>query len=229
MQSMNAIAVLNLMDFMPSIARRGFLKAAERWNCQFVEITEPPDYTKHHYWQKALIHLSGHVASFERVLQLDADMLVADDCPNPFDVVPCNKIGVVSRVQPMRRNLAMRDPMTVQHFARKYRVRPYRKPRQHLNAGLVLYNQKSHAEILQRWKAKAERGTERPRCPLPEQFVLSCILAEYPLLVHWLPWQYNACRQINGQVPQEAFIAHFHAPRKRPLAEIMRRFEFKRG
>lgn len=220
---MNAIAVLNLNNYLPDIGRKAFQAAAERWGVDYVEITEPLS-SAHHFWQKAQIPLSIHLAKYERVLQLDADMLVSQDCPNPFEIVPENAFGVVSRVQP---NRPQRD-FRVAYWSRHYCVPGYRDPKQHLNAGLFLYNQIAHAELLRTWQDRAEPGPDKPKCSLPEQFVLSCLLATGMVPVHWLPWQFNACRAQQWSVPRDCYIAHFHAPRKRPLAEIMAGFQFKR-
>ena len=57
---------------------------------------------------------------------------------------------------------------------------------------------------------------------MPEQFVLSCLLANRPVKVHWLPWQFNAIRTNGGgPVPTEAYIAHYHSPHRRPLEDIL--------
>lgn len=220
---MNAIAVLNLSNYLPTIARDAFQSAADRWGVKYIEITTPLG-DCHHFWQKAKIPLSEHVAEFNRVLQLDADMLIAPFCPDPFQLVPEGSFGVVSRVQPHRRTF----PISVQRWARHYGVTPYPRAYQHINAGLLLYEPDTHADLLHRWESHAESGRHRPPCEVPEQFVLSCLLAERDSPVYWLPWRFNACRQANGVVPQEAFIAHFHAPRRRPLEHIMRAFHFAR-
>ena len=220
---MDAVCVLNIGNFLPAKCRESFQAAAERWQVEYVEITEPLGKC-HHFWQKAIIPLSCHAARFERVLQLDADMLVADDCPSPFAIVPKNAFGVVSRVQPYRPELSFQ----VQRWASHYKVTGYRDPREHINAGFMLYNPNAHADLLRCWQDRAEPGPERPRCSLPEQFVISCLLAERTVPVYWLSWMFNACRQNNGAVPRNCYIAHFHAPRHRPLSVIADNFTFER-
>jgi len=225
-QEMNAVAILNLNNFMPQIARAAFQAAAQRWGAAYIEVTQSLG-NFHPFWAKAHVPLSCHTRGFERVLQLDADMLVAPDCPSPFTYAPADKFGVVSTVQPDRLVRHIRH-FNIAKWASHYRVKGYTRPREHLNAGLLLYHQGHHEALLRRWQTHAETGTRRPPCPMPEQFVLSCLLAENPAQRHWLPWQFNACRLPSGVVPHKAYIAHFHAPRRRPLGVIMRSFVWER-
>ncbi len=219
----DALVVLNTNDFMPEIARKAFKAAASRWACDFVEITEPIT-GYHHFWDKAAIPLSDHATAYYRVLQLDADMLVAPDCTNPFDLVPLGKFGVVSRVQPHRSGFKFHKMAWAKH----YNVTPYSVGRQHLNAGFLLYEPTTHQALLRDWQSHSERSGKKPRCPVPEQFVLSCLLAQTDL-AYWLPWQFNACRKgWRGPVPADGYIAHFHGPRQAPVARMMRRFKWSR-
>jgi hypothetical protein len=214
----NAIVVLNLNDYLPPIARQHFMDAAQRWSVQYVEITKPLADNLHLFWQKARIAVSEYATHYARVLQLDGDMLVMPHCPSPFDATPAGAFGAVSRIQPHRH---FRVP--TQRWASRLGVTPYRDEAHHLNAGLLLYQPKEHAEVLAEWQQYAS-ATYQPRiCQMPEQFVLSCLLDNHNVPVHWLPWQFNALRVgRDGPVPHEAYIAHLHSPRSTPLQRQMR-------
>jgi hypothetical protein len=215
-----ALVVFNINDFMPPIARHHFLAAAERWGCQFVEIVQPLS-DSHWFWQKASIPTSLYVQPYDRVLQLDADMLVMPDCPNPFDVTPSEAFGVVSRVQPGRPGFSFNK----EQWGAYYDILPYENAEQHLNAGFLLYRPRDHKALLEEWPTYADPGPWPSPCGVPEQFVLSCLLTHRPIAVHWLPWPFNACRAPwkNG-IPDNAYIAHFHGPRHRPLAVQMQAY-----
>ncbi len=219
----SALLVFNTNNFLPDIARRSFVAASTRWGVQYVEITSAIS-TRHFFWDKAFIGTSDYATPFDRVLQLDADTLVAPDCPSPFDLVPLGKFGVVSRVQPHRSGFRCH----VRGWAKYYGVKPYTNGKQHLNAGFLLYEPKTHREFLGEWQSYAEPSSKRSKCSVPEQLVLSCLLAQTDL-AHWLPWRFNACRSgWGGPVPGEDYIAHFHSPRRLPMEKIMRRFKWSR-
>ena len=223
---MNTIAVLNLNSYVPGKVHESFWAAAERWGVDYTEIRTPLG-PYHAFWQKAMICTSAHVTAYERVLQLDGDMLIRSDAPSPFDLVPKDRFGVVSKIQPGRRPQALltRPGMRT---SRLLGIRPYARPEQHLNAGFILYTPALHRDILLRWQ-KIGRRNGWPRIPFPEQVALSCLLSYEPHRVTWLPWTWNTCdvprRFPRG--PMQTYIYHLHAPHKPSLAAIMERYQWK--
>jgi len=75
---------INFNDFMCPNARASHLAAAQRWGCDYVECThrrEPhlaPSFEKF----GRVVSLRG----YERYLYYDADCLISDQAPNPFDI-----------------------------------------------------------------------------------------------------------------------------------------------
>ena len=222
---MNCLVTLNLNHYLPTLARESLQAAALRWGVTYLEITEPLA-DIHHFWQKALMPACPQVASFERVLQLDGDMLIRSDCPNPFDFVPPELFGVVSRVQPGRpRHIARLA--AGRRTARLLELPMYRHGTEHINAGFMLYNTSLHADLLNAWQ-QVGRQHNWPKVPFPEQVALSCILAQSPGRVMWLPWQFNTC-SVNMRFPSgrmQAFIYHLHRPHPHGLQRHLERYQW---
>lgn len=226
----NALLVMNLNNFMPTAARDSMRDAAQRWGCEYVEITRPLASIPP-VWQKTLIPTSTHAAPFDRVLVLDADMLIRSDCPSPFNLVPSDKIGVVSRVQPgntlaerfHRANGRLRAP--------RLGLAPYAREEQHINGGLVLYSPSRHADLLRRWASSGVAARHLIKDGLHEQFALSCLLAESPSLAHFLPMEFNTIRATT--VPQApagkmaTYVYHFTGTRGRGLSQRMAQCQWR--
>jgi hypothetical protein len=209
---MNGILVLNLRDFLPAMARRAMLDAARRWRVEYVEITEPLA-AIHHFWQKTLIPRSRHARPFRRILVLDADLLVGDDCPSPFEAVPPTDFGVVGRRQPHHR-----PPYVGPGEARHFGLQPYPDEGRHLTGGFVLYDPNYHALYLDRWR-QAGAFCRWRKAGNSDQGALSCVLHQFSAPVTWLPWQYNAVHATRLQEP--AYVYHFNMPRGQPLRRQM--------
>lgn len=63
---------------------------AERIGADFLSVDESPSSTPH--WEKfAIFHLLNR---YKRILYLDTDLIVRDDCPSLFEVVPEDKLGM---------------------------------------------------------------------------------------------------------------------------------------
>lgn len=223
-----ALATLNVggKSLHPK-SRESFLDACRRWGCEFVEFTEPL-FDCHHFWQKAFAPL--RLAEFDRVLQLDADMLIRWNAPNPFDIVPADHIGVISSRQftPPESDYATR-PLSAGEKAgvwiSKHRTRCIERwagrmgmtpchDEWHLNGGFFLYSPARHAELFARLREVGERaGWTRWR--LPEQAALSVLLANTNTPTTWLGSEWNtvaACQRIRPEHStgyMQGWIYHF--------------------
>ena len=225
---MNALAVLNIGDFCPAKVRESFQHATNRWGCVYVEITEPLA-PVHHFWQKTFVSTSRYVESFDRVLQLDCDMLIRSDCPSPFDLVPPDNIGVVSRVQRGAKIGLFEGRKN--RWARMMGLLPYGEERLHLNAGLILYSPVRHRNTFLMLQEVGRRVGWSRRCTVPEQFALSCILAHSPVPVTWLPSTFNTLRAGHNRMAppgvMQTYIYHFNGPRGRNLPRAVEKCEWR--
>lgn len=62
---------------------------ARRIGAEFLSIDDSTTTTPH--WEKC--QLARLLETYDRILYLDTDLIVRDDCPNLFDVVPPAQLG----------------------------------------------------------------------------------------------------------------------------------------
>lgn len=199
-----ALAVLNVGErSIHKASRASFLSACDRWGCEFVEFTQPL-HNCHHFWQKAFA--IERLTAYDRVLQLDADMLIRWDAPSPFDLVPDDHIGVVSARQftPPPQDFAVTPPTASEHrglvisrhrdgcvrtWAARMGMEPCHDER-HLNGGFFLYSPRIHAALFGQLRSVGEAsGWNKWR--LPEQAALSILLHNLDVPQTWLPKEWN--------------------------------------
>jgi hypothetical protein len=86
---MNYLVTLNIGNVLTDNARESMLVAARRWGCGFYEITQNRVGSGHvcfnKYWGISDLRNDPQVG---RVFYLDADVLIRNDAPNPFDTFP---------------------------------------------------------------------------------------------------------------------------------------------
>jgi hypothetical protein len=204
---MKALATLNVGGkSMHPESRKSFVAAAKRWGCEFVELRNQLA-PVHIYWQKAFVPV--RLCDYERVLQLDADMLIREDAPNPFDLVPVESVGVVSAHQfpPNAEDIGYRDGVAiskhrdkcVKAWAEWTGLRPC-PDTHHLNGGFFLYGPQLHAALFARLRDCGHRRGWNPR-RLPEQVCLSLLLWNEAAPATWLPPEWNTVAAAQGIRP----------------------------
>lgn len=232
---MDALLVLNVggRSLHPR-SRASFRAAAARWGVEFVERTKPLA-PVHHFWQKAFA--IEEMLDFERVLQLDADMLIRWDAPSPFSLVPDDHIGVVSSRQftPPPRDFLVTPPsnteykglwisrhrdMCVQGWARHMKMKPCHDEK-HLNGGFFLYSTKVHRPLFEELREVGKSAKWTP-WRLPEQASLSVLLHNRAVPQVWLPHTWNIVAAHQRHIREEyctgymnGYIYHFTGKVKR--------------
>lgn len=224
---MNAIIVFNFRNYMHPKARTSMEAAATRWGCDYVELTEellhPSGKKVHHWWQKTLLY-DTVADKYDRVVVLDGDMLVRDDCPNVFQIVPEDHFGVVSRIQPDCPMPKEPDKEMGWYAEQLGMERPPREG--HLNGGFVVYTPRSPVlrPVLEAWR-KAGEKTDWKVHGGTDQTALSVLLHNMKPPVIWMPWQFNAIRGASRPRKMSAYIYHFTA--FRPIHRHIERCEWR--
>lgn len=71
-------------------------ECAKKWGADFMRLTDgsPSDYSdgKFHY---RIMKIGELLDQYDRVLNLDADMIILPSCPNPFDIIDPDKIATI--------------------------------------------------------------------------------------------------------------------------------------
>lgn len=200
-----AIAVLNIGGkSVTENSRRSFMAAADRWGCDFRELREPIAKGRHPYWQKPLV--CGFLHGYDRILQLDGDMLIRWNSPSPFDLVPRDHLGLVSAQQiPFDKSKTPGEQETAA-AKRAAEISLYRDSAVnlwagrigvekiddslHANAGFFLYTPSEHKWL---WDKVVEVGMDagHPGAMLPEQATFSILVQHYNVPTVWLPQEWN--------------------------------------
>jgi hypothetical protein len=218
---MKALAVLNVggQSIHPK-SRESFEAAAARWGVEFVELRGRLA-PVHIFWQKAFAPV--RLADYERVLQLDADMLIRDDAPDPFALVPAESIGVVSACQfpGAAGDVGYEDGKIISRHREfcvgqwsKWTGLPACPDSKHLNGGFFLYGPQVHAGLFHRLRECGQRNRWNPR-RLPEQVCLSLLLHSKAAPATWLPAAWNTVAAGQDIRPEHntgrmnGFIYHF--------------------
>ena len=188
-----AIAVLNIGGrSFNGKSRRSFEAAAKRWGCDLKEFRQPIVPGRHPYWQKPLI--CRELSDYDRVLQLDGDMLIRWNSPSPFDLVPEDHLGLVSADQFEEDNkrgskIKQYRQSVVARWAKRLGV-PEIDDKYHANAGFFLYSPKHHQWL---WDELVELGisVNNQSTLLPEQANFSMLVQRREAPVVWLPKEWN--------------------------------------
>lgn len=96
--SKNAIVTLAIGDAIKDISRISLpilKRYAKQIDAELVVITEPSEYSKSSgllYWER--FYIKELFDQYDRIACLDLDMIVRDNCPSVFDVVPQDCVGM---------------------------------------------------------------------------------------------------------------------------------------
>jgi hypothetical protein len=193
-----------------SISRPTFEAYARRFSLDLLLITAAPD---GHSPQHAKCAIHRYLQSYERVAFVDADVLIRDDAPSLFDVVPESHVGLfeegqfaTNRLDAMNRLL--RD---LGHVAPDW-----------LNAGKY-YN--TGVMVVSRGHAAAFASLAPSIANYGEQTYLnySLWLNRYPIFE--LDYRFNRIGLMNRFVAEprhESFFLHYAGLHRRRVAEQMR-------
>ena len=171
------------------------LKAyADRIGAEFVVISESFCSTPH--WEKFQIH--NLLEQFDRILYLDTDLIVRQDTPDLFDLVPENQFGAFNEAPftPDRKGALIKacedHGLKIREWGGKY-----------YNSGIMVLSQ-CHQHLFQ----KPELETFN----FFEQSYLNAVLASEETPVFSLPYRFNrmTCLDpITGEDRQESWIVHY--------------------
>ena len=91
-----ALMILNIGDFLRENSRASFHAAARRWGCDYVEVTEAHEGIHPHAMKLKAFDL----CDADRIFYVDADAIISEECPNPFEAFPPDIFVAVPNQQP---------------------------------------------------------------------------------------------------------------------------------
>lgn len=148
-----ALLTINHNDALCENSRASMLHAAHRWDADFFEVTP----TRPHDWNFPIAPNALKCAVFERteydeVLILDADVLVAASCPNPFTEFTGPELIAVANGGPRFGDLAQVKSAEAYEVKRLQERDPRfagvaYDPKKYFNTGMMLARRAVHAEM----------------------------------------------------------------------------------
>jgi lipopolysaccharide biosynthesis glycosyltransferase len=173
----------------------------KKWNSEFIVLDKdldlPGDYDRSHY---RLLDLYDEFPDYDRIFIIDSDLIILPTCPNPFEVVPEDKIGSILEDKGSRKMARLNEMMLLQ---RSYGDIGWREDWP--NTG-VFMTSKMHAPIFKKFEGKIWRDNDD--CHFG--FMIKHLGFEY----HELPYQFNHTSMYsepwNGNADRfDSYIIHY--------------------
>ena len=128
MNALLTISVGEKYQKMAEVTHPSLERYAERIGAQFVVIDEYSSSTPH--FEKFQIY--NMLNKYNRIIYLDTDIIVREDCPNLFEVVPYDKLGVFNEGAFIDRTMPMVE------VAKQYKISIDKWNRQYYNTGVMV-------------------------------------------------------------------------------------------
>lgn len=178
---------------------------AERIGAEFVNLSSTDDINMPH-WNK--FQLYGVLAKFKRVIWLDTDLIVRDDCPDLFEIVPEEEFGIFEEGKFAPR-------MEIMAKAIETYAEPVEWDGSYFNTGVMVVS-RFHREIFRRpFSDKLEESAlktfEIPSF-LGEQSYLNIRLAQSGVEICKLPYRFNRMSLMDertGEPRHASYIVHY--------------------
>jgi len=128
-------------------------KYAKKCNADFISITGKTQ----SYWGQEKFRIQKIAANYERIMFLDADLLISDDCPNLFEVIKSDRIGIYNDFNEMSQNIGESNALEwikkekrniIRHFDEKLLFSEFMDYKKILNTGVVIFS-KEHLAIFE--------------------------------------------------------------------------------
>lgn len=156
------------------------------------------------HWEK--FRINDLLNKYDRIIYLDTDLIVRDDCPDLFDIVPYNQIGAFNEAKFVQREYSLIET------ARAYDIDPsmINWNGKYYNTGVMVLS-KCHKNILKKpdleYSNFYEQGYLNLRIALEE----SHRGKEDTSLMYDLSYRYNrmTCLDFSGEVRHASHIVHY--------------------
>lgn len=110
---------------------------AEKINADFINLEEDCSEIKDPHWKKFCLY--KYFQKYDRILWLDSDLIIRDDCPNLFEFVPENRIGIFEEGKYISRGEYIKGGIDI------YKI-PFEWDGRYFNTGVMVLS-KCHARL----------------------------------------------------------------------------------
>ena len=194
-----------------NVSRPSIESYAKRIEADFVEIKEPVFNSNMKHWEKFQIY--DLLKTYHRIIYLDIDLLVRDDCPDLTKIVPEHKIGVFEEGHFTPRLNTLLEAVKL------YKIELPKWEGNYYNTGVMVLSRK-HRQLF-------KPPTEMYDMGMGEQSYLNLIILKKNIPVHDLTYAYNrmTCMDdLTGEPRLDSYIIHYAGcPTKAMMIETMRK------
>ena len=148
------------------------------------------------HWEKFQIY--NLLEKYDRILYLDTDIIVRDDCPNLFDFVPEDMLGMFNEAQ-----FTVRSKEMMIDICKEYGVQLPGWDGRYFNSGVMVIS-KMHRELF--------RKPEKEIFNFYEQSYINMIIAGYRPEMFELPYMFNRMTCVDsftGENRLSSYIVHY--------------------
>jgi lipopolysaccharide biosynthesis glycosyltransferase len=156
------------------------------------------------HWEKFSIY--DLLNKYDRIIYLDTDLIVREDCPNLFDEVPYNQLGAFNEARFVPREYVFLDT------AKAYGIDPSRINwnNKYYNSGVMVIS-KCHKSIFKKPDLEVSNYYEQSYLNLKISSEESQKIKEDDSLMYDLSYKYNrmTCLDFSGEVRYSSYIIHY--------------------
>jgi len=192
---MNLVLTICMGDEYSSIGEltHPFLKAyAKRIGADFRSITSQKVSQTTPHWEK--FQISKLLDKYDRILYLDTDLIVKQDCPNLFDVVPEDKLGMFEEGQFTNRSREL-----LIDVCRNYGITLPGWNGKYYNSGVMVISQ-AHRNIFIK--------PEKEVCNFYEQSYLNMVISRDQVEIFGLEFKFNRMTCMDSFIGEHRLNAH---------------------
>lgn len=167
---------------------------AKQWGCDFIVLDEKEDWmTDYELAHYRILRVREILEHYERVLVIDSDIVIMPTCPNPFEVVPVDKIGTIYEDVGSREAMRQGVIMSIQE-----RFGHVEWEEGYINTGLFVVS-RQHSNIFQRIEPPKDQIQDASFSPLKglwmgfgyDDALIGYNIHKFGHEVHELPFQFN--------------------------------------
>ena len=215
---MNYIVTLNLNNYLCDNARQSMMDASLRWNCEFYEITKSIVGSPAPCFNKICgIKELMEKKDVDVVFYVDADILIRDDTPNPFELCTSDGVYVVKDMidsfdghekliwRSMVSDMWLREAHHILRFELDIDELIHTSPQWFFNAGMFLFNVKSNMDFIDLFIKKMPSNPVSDRI---EQSMMNYMLKHWNKIIH-VDKTWNRIDPSLSSGNMEDYIYHF--------------------
>ncbi len=192
LESSKFVVTLNAGGALCASSRDSHQHAAQRWGAVYIELREPWGRLSHHGVFATKLEMD-RLPLLGRVVWLDADTLVRDDCPSLFDLIPPGHFGGVCNFQNDTHGPRGDDPFpdhasTYIAVAARMRSSSRYRPETYINGGVMVFDLPDHGRV---WEHIRATLPDHHVDAMYEQTAVNVAIADLSIPLTVLPREFN--------------------------------------